>query len=207
MTRAKSAPNGSMSRTSRWDKLKQEWLQNGGNRPDDDKKPAWPVSAPDLLVTINIAWHLTNDRRFLLAMQALVEHDIVDESGRFAKGWRTAKQLVLKAQYNRYLRNMIDELVESGWSLHRTCAETAAKIPVRANSFEAAVKKLELFHSRHKDDRREQLRRISYHLSKLDVAVFDAFGRTIKDRGDRIDLDVFEEAARDGDVSRLGEGI
>lgn len=198
--RAKSIANGS-SRTSRWDKLKEEWLQNGGNKPDNDYKKLWPLSARDLFVTLNIAWKATNDRRFLLAMLALFDHGIIDENGRFAKGWKTAKQLVLKAEINRCLRNMIDDLVESGWSLHRSCAEAAAIIPIRANSFEAAVKKLELFYSRHKDDRREQGRRISYYLSRLDGDVLDAFERSLKDCGHRIDLGVLEEAARDGDIS------
>jgi hypothetical protein len=153
MKRAKIAARGREMRQlprrqRRWDELQSIWLKNGGNRPDECLPKRFPFSARDLWITLKFLHKVTNDRRFLLPLIALHDHDVIAfDKGQFRKNWKPRQVLEASAALDRALFEGVSDLVRAGWSLHRTCAEFAAMCPIKANSFDAAVKKLEIFYA------------------------------------------------------------
>jgi hypothetical protein len=135
-------------RPRRWDELQSIWLKNGGNRPGKRRTRLFPFSARDFWVTLEVLYSATNDRRFLMPLVALHDHRVVDfDKGQFRKNWQSPKEFEATTELEGVLFVGISDLVQAGWSLHRTCAEFAAMCPVHANSFDAAVKKLENFYA------------------------------------------------------------
>jgi hypothetical protein len=151
MNRAKNSAHrrkkGPLPRRRRWDELQSIWLENNGNKPDEAPKRFFPFAARDFWVTLNFLYRATNDTRFLLALAALCDHDIINfDKGQFRKNWKSPRVAEARAEVDQHLFEGISDLVQRGASLHRTCAEFAALLPIKANSFDAAVKKLENFY-------------------------------------------------------------
>jgi hypothetical protein len=152
MNRAKMAARESEKhqppRLRRWDELQIIWLKNGGNRPEEPRVKIFPFSARDFWVTLKVLYGATKDYRFLLPLVALYDHHVIDfDKGQFRKHWKSPQEVEAQAELDRVLFEGISDLVQAGWSLHRTCAEFAALCPIKANSFDAAVKKLENFYA------------------------------------------------------------
>jgi hypothetical protein len=144
MKRAEIATENHRSRGRRWDELQSLWLENGGNKRERKREKLFPFSARDLWVTLKTLYGVTKDDRFFLPLVALYDHHIVDfDKGQFRKNWKSPQEFKATAGLEHVLFEGISDLVQAGWSLHRTCAEFAAQCPIQANSFEAAVKKLE----------------------------------------------------------------
>jgi hypothetical protein len=88
---------------------------------------------------------LTGDERFSDAVMPLIEHGIIKKKN-FTR-WRDPTITELEAHKNRNSLRNIRKLIKDGWSIRRACAATAALYGVRANSFAAAIKQLELLYA------------------------------------------------------------
>jgi hypothetical protein len=88
---------------------------------------------------------VTGDRRFKDAAHALIEHGIVDEKLKFTR-WRLPRIAEHEAKINSKMVEGVRSLIKLGKSPRRACAEMAAISGLQANSFEAAIKHLQLLH-------------------------------------------------------------
>jgi hypothetical protein len=89
---------------------------------------------------------ITEDPRFSNAVFALAEHGIIDEKTNFTR-WQDPSIAKIEAYWNAGLLKNIRDLKNAGISTRRACMETAATYGLRANSFYAAIKQLQLLYS------------------------------------------------------------
>ena len=88
---------------------------------------------------------ITEDPRFSDAVFALAEHGIIDEKKNFTR-WEDPFITEIEARKNAALLKSIRDLKNAGISTRRACMETAATWGLRANSFDAAIKRLQLLY-------------------------------------------------------------
>jgi hypothetical protein len=132
-----------------WDGLQRLWLENGGNRPDDPAHLIYPCSARDLVVMLKVFGELFEDERFFAVLDAMGDHGVIDfDKGQFRRNFKSPTQREAEANLDQVHYDAVTNMVRLGWSVRHTCAEFAARVPIRANSFDAAVKKVELRYHR-----------------------------------------------------------
>ena len=125
--------------------LEERWRENGGNlaATDDSGRPA-ALRGKDFMSELHRLYFHTRDDRFLDAIAAAFDHDLVDN--RFH--W-TNRPLPTEAKVEQTIVDAIEDMIKKcGWSARRSYAFWAAECPIHANSFEAAMKKAEGLHRR-----------------------------------------------------------
>ena len=104
------------------------------------------LRGPDFVGELERLASATGDPRFVNAIRALIEHGIIDKNYNF-KRWQLPFAAKHEANQNRRMVNQIHEWVKEGMSIRRACAQTAAINGLRAASFAAAIKRLQLLYS------------------------------------------------------------
>ena len=85
---------------------------------------------------------------FRMQYTALFDHGIIDEKFSFTR-WQSPEHKKRDAKIRAMIVKIIADLVSSGKSVHRACAECAAIVGHQAASFDAAVKDLERLYAKH----------------------------------------------------------
>ena len=89
----------------------------------------------------------TKDPRFRDAIYALFDQGIIDEKFSFTR-WQSPEHKKRDENMRAITVKIISDLVSSGKSVHRACAECAAIVGHQAASFNAAVKDLEKLYAK-----------------------------------------------------------
>ena len=102
----------------------------------------------DVVRLVGYAFVQTKDPRFQDAIYALFDHGIIDEKFSFTR-WQSPEHKKRDAKIRAMIVKIIADLVSSGKSVHRACAECAVIVGHEAASFDAAVKDLERLYAKH----------------------------------------------------------
>jgi hypothetical protein len=121
-----------------WKERKQKFNLNS----KFTKRPS-TLRGPDFAKELLRLFAITDDQRFYDAFMALVDHRMIDAKFNFTR-WQLPWITESEADRNRIVLAQIHDLKELGRSTRRACMETAAYFGVRANSFDAAIKQLQL---------------------------------------------------------------
>jgi hypothetical protein len=129
--------------------LAKLWEKNVRKKEPNTEKGDRPkaLRGTDFYKELLRCYALTGDKRFLDAADALLEHGILDAFLNFSR-WEHPLLKRLKRNVALKRLNWINEKVVAGVPLSRACAEVAATVGHRANSFSAATKDLENLYRR-----------------------------------------------------------
>jgi hypothetical protein len=125
--------------------LEAVWRQI--SRAGESRRPE-SLRGRDVVTLFGRAFVQTKDLRFRDAIYALFDHGIINEKFRFTR-WQSPEHKKRNENMSAIMVKIIAELVSSGKSVHRACAECAAIVGHQAASFDAAVKDLERLYAKH----------------------------------------------------------
>jgi hypothetical protein len=93
---------------------------------------------------VNLSFATDDDPRFQEVYNALVEHDLIDQTTlQWKKGLAPPSVQDLNQMMKKMMINRVDDFVAEGRSHRQAFALIAAAMRIEANSFEAAVKMIE----------------------------------------------------------------
>ena len=117
------------------------------SRAGESRRPK-SLRGRDVVTLFGHAFVQTKDPRFQDAIYALFDHGIIDEKFSFTR-WQSPEHKKRDANMRAIIVKIISDLVNSGKSVHRACAECAAIVGHEATSFDAAVKDLKKLYAKH----------------------------------------------------------
>lgn len=130
------------------DELEKKWRatkkKNNENSLLQDRPSA--LRGRDFVTELTRLSVLTKDSRFHAAIEALLDHGIVDRSLNFTR-WVPNSHASRDRELKLIIVNTIDIMVRGGMSVRRAAAELAANIGTASASFEAARKQLEILYT------------------------------------------------------------
>lgn len=126
--------------------LRGVWQSKKGRPHGSEIKRPKSIRGRDFVNELLRLSVLTKDRRFDAALKALLEHGIIDARMNFAR-WTPPELAKMDKEEERIMLIAIRFLMDHGMSQRRACATIAANAGLMANSFDAAVRRLELISS------------------------------------------------------------
>jgi|SRR5215216_5051004 hypothetical protein len=124
---------------------------------------------------------LTGDLRFVVALEAIRDNDLVDEELGFRKN--TFHHLFAPAykEWDDWAFVIVEENLREGVSLRIACARAASELRLEANSFEAAIKDAERTWRKYKAGGKE-LERVLEDIFPGDRMLLEPFRKELESR-------------------------
>jgi hypothetical protein len=127
--------------------LEELWETNRRKKPTVvGPERARSLRGPDFVGELHRLWVVTKDERFKDAMRALAQYDIIDQDGNFLR-WMPPSLAKLQGELEETYVEAVHTLMIKGHSRRRACAEMAARSGLKAASFKAAIKHLDVLYS------------------------------------------------------------